>query len=99
MIIAGGFKVYPREVEEVLLAHPGVEEAVVIGVPDEYRGECVKAFVVPKKGEVVGEEELRAFARQQLATYKVFRCLEVRESLPKTATGKVLRQLLREGKD
>jgi long-chain acyl-CoA synthetase len=98
MIIAGGFKVYPREVEEVLLAHPSVEEAVAIGVPDEYRGESVKVFVVPKKGEVVNEEELRAFARQRLAAYKIFRSLEVRESLPKTAAGKVLRRLLREGK-
>jgi long-chain acyl-CoA synthetase len=98
MIIAGGFKVYPREVEEVLLTHPSVEEAVVIGAPDEYRGECVKAFLVLKQGAVVDEEELRTFARGRLAPYKVFRSLEICESLPKTAAGKVLRRLLREGK-
>ena len=71
---------------------------MVIGVADEYRGESVKVFIVPKKGEVVNEEELRAFARERLALYKVFRSLEIRESLPKTAMGKVLRRLLREGK-
>ncbi|OHB85640.1 MAG: hypothetical protein A2V98_13985 [Planctomycetes bacterium RBG_16_64_12] len=98
MILVGGFNVYPREVEEVLVEHPSVAEAVVVGVPDEYRGEAVKAFVVPKDGTVVDEEELRTFARRRLAPYKVFRILEVRQSMPKTAVGKVLRRLLREGK-
>ncbi len=98
MILVGGFNVYPREVEEVLIEHPSISEAVVVGIPDEYRGEAVKAFVVPRNGSVVNESELRAFARQRLAPYKVFRVLEVRQSIPKTAVGKVLRRLLREGK-
>jgi long-chain acyl-CoA synthetase len=98
MIIVGGFNVYPREVEEVLIEHPHVDDAVVVGVPDDYRGETVKAFVVPKDGATIDEKELQAFVRQRLAPYKVFRYLEVRHSMPRTAVGKVLRRLLREGK-
>lgn len=97
MILVSGLNVYPREVEEVLIEHPSIEEAVVIGVPDDYRGETVKAFVVPRDGARIDEEELRAFARTRLAPYKVFRILEVRPSMPKTAVGKVLRRLLRDG--
>jgi long-chain acyl-CoA synthetase len=97
MIIAGGFNVYPREVEEVLLEHPSIQEAVVVGMPDPYRGETVKAFVVPRKGAKVDEAELRAFARERLAPYKTFKLLEIRDSIPKSAVGKALRRLLREG--
>ncbi len=94
MIICGGFNVYPREVEEVLYKHPAVQEAAVVGLPDEYRGETIKAFVVLREGMAAGEEELRAFCRQHLAPYKVPTLVEFRKSLPKSAVGKVLRREL-----
>jgi long-chain acyl-CoA synthetase len=94
MIIAGGFNIYPREVEEVLYEHPKVLEAAVIGVADLYRGETVKAFIVVKKGEQVSEEELNDYCRSKLAAYKVPRHYEFRADLPKTLIGKVLRREL-----
>ncbi|KIQ94530.1 Long-chain-fatty-acid--CoA ligase [Anoxybacillus thermarum] len=94
MIIASGYNVYPREVEEVLYEHPKVQEAVVIGVPDAYRGETVKAFIVLKEGEQCTEEELDQFMRSKLAAYKVPRIYEFRKELPKTAVGKILRRAL-----
>ncbi|MDY7223643.1 AMP-binding protein [Halalkalibacterium halodurans] len=94
MIIAGGFNIYPREVEEVLYAHAKVQEAVVIGVPDEYRGETVKAFIVVKEGESVSEKELNDYCRTHLAAYKVPRKYEFRDDLPKTMVGKVLKRVL-----
>ncbi|MCG0238938.1 MAG: long-chain fatty acid--CoA ligase [Firmicutes bacterium] len=96
VIIAGGFNIYPREVEEVLYAHPAIQEAAVVGVPDPYRGETVKAFVVLKPGATLTQEELEAYCRQHLAPYKVPRLVEFRESLPKSLVGKVLRRVLRE---
>ncbi|WP_028987789.1 long-chain-fatty-acid--CoA ligase [Thermicanus aegyptius] len=96
MIIAGGYNIYPREVEEVLFTHPAVKEAAVVGVPDPYRGETVKAFVVLKEGASLGEEELDRFCRQKLAAYKVPRLYEFRSELPKTMVGKVLRRVLAE---
>lgn len=96
MIIAGGFNIFPREVEEVLFEHPDVVEAAVIGVPDEYRGETVKAFVVRRAGSSVDESELDSFCRFKLAAYKVPRIYEFRDSLPKSMIGKVLRRELRE---
>jgi long-chain acyl-CoA synthetase len=96
MIIAGGYNIYPREVEEVLFAHPGVAEAAVVGLPDEYRGETVAAFVVPKPGITLSSEELDKYCRENLAAYKVPRIYEIRSELPKTAVGKVLRRELRE---
>lgn len=96
MIIASGYNIYPREVEEVLYEHPKVQEAVVIGVPDEYRGETVKAFVVLKQGEQCTQEELDQFMRSRLAAYKVPRIYEFRKELPKTAVGKILRRALLE---
>jgi long-chain acyl-CoA synthetase len=96
MIIVAGFNVYPSEVEGVLYAHPSVLEAAVVGVPDAYRGEVVKACVVPKPGATVSAEELTEFCKTQLAEYKVPRVVEVRESLPKTAVGKILHRVLRE---
>ena len=97
MIIAGGYNIYPREVEEVIYQHPAVKEAAVVGVPDAYRGETVKAFVVLKEGYAgeVGEDELRAFAKERLAAYKVPKLWEFRDDLPKTAVGKILRRMLR----
>lgn len=96
MIIAGGFNVYPREVEEVLYEHPAVREAAVIGVPDEYRGETIKAFVVLKPGAQVTADEIIAFCREHLARYKVPALVEFREDLPKSLVGKVLRRVLAE---
>ncbi|RIH89574.1 long-chain-fatty-acid--CoA ligase [Calidithermus roseus] len=96
MIIAGGYNVYPREVEEVLYAHPAVQEAAVIGVPDAYRGETVAAYVVLKPGQSVTQEELDRYCRANLAAYKVPRIYEFRESLPKSMVGKVLKRELRE---
>ena len=97
LIIAGGYNVYPREVEEVLFEHPSVQEAVVIGMPCPYRGETVKAFVVTKPETPVTQEELVAFCRERLASYKVPRMVEFRDSLPKSGVGKYLRRELRNG--
>jgi long-chain acyl-CoA synthetase len=95
MIIRGGFNVYPREVEEVLMKHPGVSLCAVVGVPDERLGEEVKAFVVPAAGAEVTEAALVEWCRRELAAYKVPRLVEFRDSLPMTATGKVLKRALR----
>jgi long-chain acyl-CoA synthetase len=94
MIDVSGFKVLPREVEEVLLMHPKVREAVVAGVPDAYRGETVKAFVVLKPGETATEEEIGEFCRLHLAAFKVPRKVDFRSELPKTMVGKYLRRVL-----
>lgn len=94
MIISSGFNVYPREVEEVLYEHEKVKEAVVVGVPDSYRGEAVKAFIVLKDDVTCTEEELDQFARKLLTAYKVPRMYEFRKELPKTIVGKVLRRVL-----
>ena len=95
MIIAGGFNIYPREIDEVLYEHPKILDAVTVGIPDPYRGESVKVFVVPKPGESLTEEEVIRFCKAKLAAYKVPKAVELRESLPKTAVGKVLRKELR----
>ena len=94
MIIAGGFNIYPREIEEVLYEHEAVLEVVAAGVPDPYRGETVKVYIVKKEGATVTEEELDQFARKHLAAYKVPRIYEFRDELPKTAVGKILRRTL-----
>jgi long-chain acyl-CoA synthetase len=94
-INAGGYKVWPREVEDVLYEHPAVREAAVVGVADEYRGETVKAFVSLRPGASVGAEELIGFSRRRLAAYKYPRVIEIRDELPKTVTGKILRRELR----
>ncbi|AOM82303.1 long-chain-fatty-acid--CoA ligase [Salisediminibacterium beveridgei] len=94
MIIAGGFNIYPREVEEILYEHEAVQEVCVIGVPDPYRGETVKAFIVLKEGSEVTEEELDEFSRKQLASFKVPKYYEFRDELPKTMVGKILRRVL-----
>lgn len=96
MILAGGFNVYPRDVEEVLYQHPSIQEAVVVGVPDPYRGETVKAFIVQKPNADLTEEAVIAFCREHLAAYKAPRLIEFRDSLPKTAVGKILRRTLAE---
>ncbi|MBL8187156.1 MAG: long-chain fatty acid--CoA ligase [Acidobacteria bacterium] len=96
MIIVSGFNVYPNEVEDVLFTHPAVLEAVVIGIPDQYRGESVKAFVVLKPGASAAVEELLEFCKTNLAKYKVPSIIQIVPSLPKSAVGKVLRRELRE---
>lgn len=96
MIIAGGFNVYPRDIEEVLFEHPKVLEAVAAGVPDPYRGETVKAFVVLKEGMEATEQEIIDYCRSKLAAYKVPKLVEFRPELPKTIVGKVLRRILRD---
>jgi len=96
MIIVGGLKVFPRQVEDVLFEHPKVLEAAVIGLPDARKGEMVVAYIVPKPGEHPTPEELTAFSHERLAPYKVPRRFELRESLPKTIVGKVLRRQLKE---
>ncbi len=96
MIIVGGFNVYPSEVEGVLYTHPAVMEAGVIGIPDSYKGELVKAFVVLKAGASATTEELKEHCTRELAEFKVPCRIEIRESLPKTAIGKILHRVLRE---
>jgi long-chain acyl-CoA synthetase len=94
MIVASGFKVWPREVEEVLYQHPAVREAAVVGVPDAYRGETIKAVISLKPGTTVTPEEIRAFARERMAAYKYPRVVEIMDDLPKTTSGKIMRRLL-----
>ncbi|MFT4286510.1 class I adenylate-forming enzyme family protein [Nocardioides sp.] len=95
-INASGFKVWPREVEDVLYQHPAVAEAAVFGVPDPYRGETVVAAVVPRAGHQVDPEELIAFVRARLAPYKSPRRVRILDQLPTTSSGKILRRVLRE---
>ncbi len=96
IIIASGFNIYPREVEEALYENPKVLEAAVVGMPDEYRGETVRAFIVVKPGETLTAAELDQWCHARLAAYKVPKAYEFRDSLPKTLVGKVLRRALRE---
>jgi long-chain acyl-CoA synthetase len=95
MILRGGFNVYPREIEELLITHPSVAMCAVVGVPDERLGEEVKAFIVRKPGASLTEDELVSWSREQLASYKYPRIVEFRDALPMTATGKILKRELR----
>ena len=94
MIIAGGFNIYPRDVEEVIYQNPKVQEVVVAGVPDPYRGETVKAYVVLKAGETATPEEIMEFCKGKLAKFKVPTSVEFRDTLPKSMVGKILRRVL-----
>lgn len=96
MINASGFKVWPREVEDVLYTHPAVREAAVVGVPDPYRGESVKAYVSLRPGASVGPDELSAYCAERIAAYKYPRQVEILPVLPKTTSGKILRRELRD---
>jgi long-chain acyl-CoA synthetase len=96
MIIAGGFNIYPRDIDEVLYEHPKIKEACAVGIPDPYRGETVKAFIVPREGETLTAEEVILFCREKLAAYKTPKQVEFVEDLPKSTVGKVLRRKLRE---
>jgi long-chain acyl-CoA synthetase len=98
LINASGSKVWPREVEDVLNQHPGVREAAVVGVPDAYRGETVKAFVAltDEYNETVTANDLTHFCKERMAAYKYPRIVEIIDEVPKTLTGKYLRRKLRE---
>jgi long-chain acyl-CoA synthetase len=97
LINVSGFKVWPRDVEDILYLHPGVKEAAVVGVADSYRGETVKAFVsmVEEYKESVTPDELIEFCKERMAAYKYPRIIEILEDIPKTATGKILRRELK----
>ncbi len=95
MIIASGYNIYPRDIDEVLYAHPKIAQACAIGVPDEYRGETVKAFVVLKPGEQMTGQEVMDYCRTKLAAYKVPKIIEFIDAIPSSAAGKILRKELR----
>jgi len=96
MIIAGGYNIYPVELDDVLMGHPKILEACTIGIPHEYRGETVKAFIVAKPGEVLTPEEVINYCKENLAAYKVPKIIEFIDELPKSAVGKILRRKLRD---
>jgi long-chain acyl-CoA synthetase len=95
LIIASGYKIWPREVEDVLYEHPAVREAAVIGVPDSYRGETVRAFVSLGSRDQVDASDLIAFCKERMAAYKYPREVVIMPELPKTSSGKILRRSLR----
>jgi long-chain acyl-CoA synthetase len=96
MIIAGGYNIFPREVDEILFEHPKILEACTIGVPDPYRGETVKSFVVVKLGEALAEEEILQYCKEKMAAYKVPKKIEFTDALPKSAVGKILKREVKE---
>jgi long-chain acyl-CoA synthetase len=96
MIIAGGFNIYPKDIDQVLAEHPKVAQAVAVGIPDRYRGETVRAFIVLRTGQAATEDEILDFCRKNLAKYKVPSQVEFRASLPKASSNKILRRLLRQ---
>jgi long-chain acyl-CoA synthetase len=96
MVIAGGYNIYPVELDNVLFDHPKILEACTVGIPDEYRGETIKAFIVVREGETLTEEEVTAYCKENLAAYKVPKLVEFIDDLPKTAIGKILRRELRD---
>jgi long-chain acyl-CoA synthetase len=95
VIVASGYKVWPREVEDVLYSHPAVKEAAVVGIPDEYRGESVKAYVTIKSDHTVSADDLVSFTKDRMAAYKYPRTVVIVDTLPMTATGKILRRSLK----
>jgi long-chain acyl-CoA synthetase len=96
MIVAAGYNIFPQEIDEILFSHPKVLEACTIGIPDAYRGEAPKAYVVPRPGEAIDTDELVAFLKERLAAYKVPKDIEIMNELPKSAVGKILRKELRD---
>ena len=95
MIVAGGFNIYPKEIDEILMGHEHVLEACTIGVPDAYRGETVMAYVVPVPGQDPTEAEILTYCRKHLAAYKVPKQIIMIAELPKTAVGKIMRKEVR----
>jgi len=96
LIVASGFNIYPNEIDGILFSHPKILEACCIGIPDEYRGETVKAYIMVKPGETLTKEEVISYCREKLAAYKVPKEIEFIDELPKSAIGKILRRELRE---
>ncbi len=96
LIIAGGFNIYPQEIDNTLMKHSAVADSMTIGIPDEYRGETVKSFVQLAAGSAAGEAELIAYCREHLAAYKVPRSIEIRKELPRSPVGKALKRILRD---
>ena len=96
MIIAGGYNIYPVELDDVLMGHPKILEACTIGIPHDYRGETVKAFIVTKEGEALTEDDVVKYCKENLAAYKVPKIIEFIDELPKSAVGKILRRKLKE---
>ncbi|MFC0558015.1 long-chain-fatty-acid--CoA ligase [Halalkalibacter alkalisediminis] len=96
MIIASGYNIYPREIEEIIYQYEGVQEVIVLGVPDEYRGETVKAYITPKQDAILTRDEILSFCQEHLAAYKVPKDVEFRAELPKSAVGKLLKRKLRD---
>ena len=96
LVIAGGYNIYPVEIDGVIAGHPKVFDVMCVGIPHEYRGETLKAFIVPKPGETLTEEEINTFCRENLAPYKVPKMIEFRTEVPRTPTGKALRRILRD---
>ena len=94
MVIAGGYNIYPTNIEKVIKEHPKVFDVAAAGIPDPYRGETIKVWVVPKPGETLTEQEVIDFCRKELAKYEVPTAVEFRSELPKTMVGKVLRRML-----
>jgi len=97
VIISGGYNIAPKEVEDVILAHPAVLDVAVVGIPDEAKGQVIKAFVVLKDGQTATAEELLEECRGKLAAYKHPKAIEFCQSLPRTSSGKIKRYMLREG--
>ena len=95
MILVSGFNVYPNEIEDVLSTHPDIEDCAAIGIPDEKCGETVKIFIVAKGNNKLSIEEIKAFCKGQLTSYKLPRQVEYRDELPMTPVGKILRRELR----
>jgi long-chain acyl-CoA synthetase len=96
VINASGFNVYPKEIDELLITHPKILEVCTIGVPDAYRGETVKVFIVTKPGQTMTAEEVINFCKEKLAGYKVPKLVEFIAALPKSVVGKILRRELRD---
>jgi acyl-CoA synthetase (AMP-forming)/AMP-acid ligase II len=96
MIISGGKNIYPREIEEVLYQHRSVSEVSVIGVPDEYWGEAVKAIIVPKENVTISEEDIKRFCEDHLTSYKKPKSVEFWKELPKSPQGKILKRAIRD---
>ena len=96
MIIASGFNIFPNEIDDVLFSHPKILEACTIGVPDEYRGETVKAYVVVRPGDSLTEQEVTDFCKDRLTAYKVPKQIVFIDAIPKSAVGKILRRAMKD---
>ena len=99
MAIVSGFNVFPREIDEVLILHPKILEAATIGIPDDYRGEIIKAFISPRKGETLPEKELTKYCAENLIKYKIPTIFEFAHDLPKNPLGKTDKRRLKEYKN